>query len=169
MADLPLVVAGDSAGGNLAAIIAKRFRDKLNLAAQVLFYPVTDADFATSSYQEFGDSLNLRRRDMQWFFENYVAEAHLHSEDVSPLRAANLSDLAPCVMSLARHDVLFSEGQAYAQALKDAGVPTTLRIGEDLPHGFVRFHNLCKEASEALKGAADDLRTLLAQGPEAPL
>ena len=127
--DVPLIVAGDSAGGNLAAVMAQRARDRggPEIALQVLIYPVTDADFDRPSYADPDNQLLLTREAMVWFWDHYVPNAaHRHEADASPLRAATLAGLPPAVVLTAEHDVLRDEGEAYAERLPEAGVPSTL-------------------------------------------
>src|SRR5690349_1549625 len=127
--EAPLVVGGDSAGGNLAAVCALRARDRGGpaLALQVLVYPITDHDLATRSYRERGDGPSLTRRAMEWFWDQYVPDpAQRANPEVSPLRAVDLSGLPPAVLVSAEHDPLLDEGRAYAQRLRDAGVAVTV-------------------------------------------
>jgi acetyl esterase len=141
-ADVPLVVAGDSAGGNLSAVMALRARDRNGpkIALQVLIYPVTDADFDRPSYLDPENQLILTRDAMVWFWDHYVPDAARRTEpDASPLRAPDLSGLPPAVVLTAEHDVLRDEGEAYADRLKDAGVPVELRRHAGQTHGFFTF------------------------------
>ncbi|MDH4365049.1 MAG: alpha/beta hydrolase, partial [Acidimicrobiia bacterium] len=138
-ADAPLIVAGDSAGGNLSAVMAQRARDRggPELALQVLVYPVTDADFATGSYTAAENQLILTKEAMVWFWDHYTPDPARRSEpDASPLRAPSLAGLAPAVVLTAEHDVLRDEGEAYARKLADAGVPVDFRRHEGQTHGF---------------------------------
>ena len=116
--DVPLIVAGDSAGGNLAAVMAQRARDRDGpaIALQVLIYPVTDADFDRPSYVDPDNQLLLTREGMVWFWDHYVPDAAQRAEpDASPLHAAILERLPPAVVLTAEHDVLRDEGEAYAE------------------------------------------------------
>ncbi|MFN0146150.1 MAG: alpha/beta hydrolase [Dehalococcoidia bacterium] len=135
----PLIVAGDSAGGNLAAVMAIRARDRSgpSIALQVLVYPVTDADFERSSYVAPENQTLLTREAMVWFWDHYVPEAGKRGEsDASPLRAKDLSGLPPAVVLTAAHDVLCDEGEAYAKRLSEAGVPVAVKRYEGQMHGF---------------------------------
>ena len=135
----PLFVAGDSAGGNLAAVMALRSRDRGGppIAAQILIYPVTDADFERPSYTDPGNQLLLTREAMAWFWDHYVPDASRRVEpDASPLRAADLAGLPPAVVLTAEHDVLRDEGEAYAERLEAAGVPVNFQRHEGQTHGF---------------------------------
>ncbi|MCU1503916.1 MAG: Esterase [Ilumatobacteraceae bacterium] len=141
-ADVPLIVAGDSAGGNLAAVMALRARDRNGpqIALQVLIYPVTDADFERPSYVDPENQLLLTRDAMVWFWDHYVPDAGRRCEpDASPLQATNLADLPPAVVLTAEHDVLRDEGEAYAERLRDAGVPVELKRHAGQTHGFFTF------------------------------
>lgn len=154
---VPVVVAGDSAGGNLAAVLARRLRGRVPLALQALIYPVTDCDFSRPSYSTHGEGLVLRGVDMEWFFGHYAARRDWAHPDVSPIRAADLGGLAPAVVSLAEYDVLLDEGHAYADALAAAGVPVTRRVVEGMTHGFIRLHSLCDPAREELERLGADI------------
>ena len=137
--DVPLIVAGDSAGGNLAAVMALRARDRggPRIDLQVLIYPVTDADFDRASYADAENQLILTREAMVWFWDHYAPDAARRAEpDASPLRAASLADLPPAVVLTAEHDVLRDEGEAYAAALEAAGVPVDFRRHAGQTHGF---------------------------------
>ncbi len=137
--EVPLIVAGDSAGGNLAAVIAIRARDRNGppIALQVLIYPVTDADFDRPSYIDPENELLLTRDAMIWFWDHYVPESSRRTEpDASPFHTENLSGLPPAVILTAEHDVLRDEGEAYAGRLKDANVPTDLKRYVGQMHGF---------------------------------
>ncbi len=135
----PLFVAGDSAGGNLAAVMALRARDRggPSIAAQILIYPVTDADFGRPSYVAPENQLLLTREAMVWFWEHYAPDASRRAEaDASPLRAADLSGLPPAVVMTAEYDVLRDEGEAYAERLREAGVAVNFMRHEGQTHGF---------------------------------
>ena len=136
---VPLFVAGDSAGGNLSAVVAVRARDRKGpeIALQILIYPVTDADFDRPSYTDPENALLLTREAMIWFWDHYVPDPARRAEpDASPLQTADLSGLPPAVVLTAEYDVLRDEGEAYAQRLADAGVPVDLRRYPGQMHGF---------------------------------
>ena len=137
--DVPLMVAGDGTGGNLAAVTAIRARDRNgpSVALQALIYPVTDADFARPSYLDADNELLLTREAMIWSWNHYLPEAHRRTEpDASPLHTENLRELPPAVILTAEHDVLRDEGEAYAARLQEAGVPTDLQRYAGQMHGF---------------------------------
>ncbi|SFJ11783.1 alpha/beta hydrolase [Albimonas pacifica] len=154
---LPLAVAGDSAGANLATIAARRLKGRVEIALQALIYPVTDCDFERPSYRERSEGMPLKRKDMEWFFAHYAPPEAWATPDISPLRARDLSGLPPAVVTLAEYDVLRDEGLAYARALEAAGVPVTLREAPGLTHGFIRLHNLCAPVAEELAAIGRDI------------
>jgi acetyl esterase len=165
-------VAGDSAGGNLAAAVAIASRDAgINLAAQLLVYPVTDVagNYADAkenarfpSRAENAEGYFLSRAVMEWFAEHYLDEAK-HGADwrVSPLRAKNLAGIAPAVVCTAWFDPLRDEGKAYADALADAGVVTKYHQGAGLIHGYFGLGDACPSARLEAQRARADFRTML--------
>jgi acetyl esterase len=134
-----IAVGGDSAGGNLSAVCALLARDAGGpaLALQVLVYPVVDADFETASYVANGEGYVLDRDRMQWFFDCYTT-GHVDPTDwhVSPLRAADLSGVAPALVLTAEYDPLRDEGKAYADRLRAAGVDVKYRCFDGMIHSF---------------------------------
>jgi acetyl esterase len=141
-----LVVAGDSAGGNLAAVVARRARDAgIPLALQVLVYPVTDANLDSSGYARLGEGLNLSRAKMAWYWECYLGDADPRHPDASPLRADDLAGIAPALVQTAEYDPLGDEGAAYAQRMREAGVPVTSTHYAGQIHGFLRLRSYCGE------------------------
>jgi acetyl esterase len=152
-AGVPLIVAGDSAGGNLSAVMTQRARAAGGpaIALQVLVYPVTDCDTETTTYRDPGNQLMLSRDSMTWFWDHYapVAEARLHP-DASPLRAASLANLPPAVVLTAEHDVLRDEGELYATRLLKAGVPVRHQRFAGQMHGFFTMVDVLPGAGEAL-------------------
>ena len=158
----PLVVGGDSAGGNLAAVCALRCRDRGGpaLALQVLVYPVTDHDLATASYIERrGEDALLSSRSMTWFWDQYVPDpADRANPEVSPLRAPDLSGLPAAVVVTAEYDPLRDEGRAYAQRLQDAGVTVTADHYQDMAHPFFAFVNVFERSNEAVERVAERIR-----------
>jgi len=140
-----LLVGGDSAGGNLAAVTALMARDRggPHLAGQLLLYPVLAADFDTPSYRQFGRGYYNPRPALQWYWDQYVpAVADRSNPYASPLHAADLSGLPPMVAVIAGHDPLRDEGRAYAEALRRAGVPTQVCYFEGGVHGFMTMPTL---------------------------
>ena len=135
----PLVVAGDSAGGNLAAVVARRMRDMSGPqpSLQVLVYPVTDADTNTAGYTDPENQQFLDRNAMLWFWDHYVPDEARRSEpDASPLRVADCAGLPPALVITAEYDPLRDEGEAYAARLTEAGVHATVFRHDGQMHGF---------------------------------
>ena len=138
-AEAPLILAGDSAGGNLAAVMAIRARNRGGppIALQALIYPVTGCDFSRPSYASPENKLMLTREGMMWFWDHYLPETSRRKEpDASPLHADDLSGLPPAVILTAEFDVLRDEGEAYAERLAEANVPTDLKRYAGQMHGF---------------------------------
>ena len=140
-----VVVGGDSAGGNLAAVAVQDLKPEygtipgLRLAGQLLVYPVLDTDRGRPSYLAY-DGLVLGVAEMGWFFDQYLPREQDRSQPrAAPLRAADLDRLPPAVIAVAGRDPLRDEGVAYAERLRAAGVPLTLLEFPSLPHGFLRF------------------------------
>lgn len=145
-----IAVGGDSAGGNLAAVMALRARDEgVPIALQTLVYPVTDADFERESYREHADGLNLTRARMRWYWQQYMGEADPRDPRAAPLHA-RLGGVAPALVQIAEYDVLRSEGDAYARRLAEAGVPVTLTCYRGMLHGFLQMPALAPASSAAL-------------------
>ena len=159
-----LAVGGDSAGGNLAAVVAllARAHGAPAIALQVLMYPVTDAGTETRSYHDFADGFLLTRATMQWFFGHYLKAAADGADwRVSPLRAPSLAGLPPAVIVTAGFDPLRDEGEAYAVALRDAGVRVDAVCYGGMVHGFVPMGRLIGTANRAVSLVAAALRQLL--------
>jgi acetyl esterase len=136
---VPIIVGGDSAGGNLAAIMAQRSRQRGGppIAFQALIYPVTDADLDNASYTAEENQLMLSRESMVWFWDHYLPDVARRAEpDASPLRATDLAGLPPAIVLTAEYDVLRDEGEAYADALEAAGVPVDRQRVPGQMHGF---------------------------------
>jgi acetyl esterase len=158
-----LAVAGDSVGGNMAAavtLLAKQ-RGGPRMAGQVLFYPVTDANFDTGSYQQFAEGWFLTRDAMKWFWDHYAPDVAVRAQPTaSPLRATveQLRGLPPALMITAECDVLRDEGEAYARKLMAAGVRVTATRYLGTLHDFVMLNALAD--TPAARGA-------VAQGGEA--
>jgi len=156
-----LAVAGDSAGGNLAAVVARRLRGEVDLRMQVLIYPVADAGCNTASYREFGERHGLTAASMQRFWNLYLDGSDGLVPDASPLRADDLAGLPPAYVLTAGFDVLRDEGEAYAEALREAGVPTTTRRFDGAIHGFWRWLAAAKLSRAAVDEVAAALRARL--------
>lgn len=134
-----LFVAGDSAGGNLAAVISQWAAEKNGptISAQALIYPVTNINFNTSSYEKYGEGYGLDRTGMIWFTEHYIGDA-IDQKDpsVSPLISQDLHKLPRTILIAAEYDVLLDEGIAYVTRLKEAGVETKHIIMPGLIHSY---------------------------------
>jgi acetyl esterase len=162
-----IAVGGDSAGGNLATVMALVARDRKGprLALQVLIYPVTDHDLDTRSYRENATGYVLTREGMRWFWNHYLArEAQGREPYASPLRASSLAGLPPALIITAEYDPLCDEGEAYAARLRDAGVPVTLTRYPGMFHGFVRMTNILDKARTALDEIASSVQKAFAAG-----
>ncbi len=155
-----IAVAGVSAGGNLAAVVALMAKERGGppIAFQALIVPVTNYSFDTASYNECAEGYGLSRDAMVWYWDKYLAT----SEDganpyASPLRAADLSDLPPAYVATAEYDPLRDEGDAYALRLREAGVPVVRARFEGMIHGFLganAFIRIGREIGLALATSA---------------
>ena len=166
-ARVPLIVAGDSAGGNLSAVTALRARDRHGpeIALQVLVYPVTDCDVNTPSYTDPENQLMLNRDGMIWFWDHYAPDPATRIQpDASPLRAESLAGLPPAVVLTAEYDPLRDEGEAYAARLKEAGVPVQLTRHAGQMHGFFTLLML-PGSTEALDQVVAAIEAHLAARP----
>lgn len=163
--DVPLIVAGDSAGANLATVAVTTLAAEVEVALQLLFYPVADCDMDTPSYREHAEGFFVSRADMQWFYGHYAPAEQWSDPRISPLRAKDLRGAAPAWIAVAEHDVLHDEAIAYARRLGDAGVPVRLRRFEGMGHGFARMMNYIDTADRALDEAAAEIRTHCRDGP----
>jgi len=161
-----LAVAGDSAGGNLAAVVALGARDRGGpaVAFQLLVYPVLDVAGDTGSWREFAAGFHLTAAGMRWYWDHYLGGADGSAPDASPARAAFLGGLPPALVIGASHDILRDEGEAYAARLTDAGVAATATRVPGAVHGFLRWRSVTPAADQALQQAATALREALA-GP----
>jgi acetyl esterase len=158
----PVAVGGDSAGGNLAAVVALRARDRgFPLALQALMYPVTDAAMDTQSYREFADGYRLTRNSMEWYWGHYRADANPADPELSPLLAADLTGVAPAFVTTVEFDPLRDEGEAYAERLREAGVPVTLKRYDGLIHGFYTLGGVLDATSPAYDDVAAALRAAI--------
>jgi acetyl esterase len=160
-----LAVAGDSAGGNLAAAVTLLARDlgRPRLAYQVLFYPVTDYNLDTPSYLANADGYMLTRSAMRYYWQQYLrAESDASDERASPLRARDLSGLPPALVITAEFDPLLDEGRTYAERLRSAGVPVTYSEYAGMIHGFVSSAGVIDRGQDAVAEATGALRAAFA-------
>jgi acetyl esterase len=163
-----IAVAGDSAGGNLAAVVAQMARDKGGppLVFQLLIYPVTDYNFDTSSYSENAEGYFLTQDTMRWFWGHYLAnEADGSQPYASPLRAPSLAGLPPAHVITAEFDPLRDEGNAYAERLREAGVPVTHKQYAGQIHAFLHMNELIPAGREAVETCSEILREAFAKAP----
>jgi acetyl esterase len=150
----PIVVVGDSAGGNLAAVASRRLRDRGNspIVLQVLVYPVTDPRMTTPSYTAFGgEEFLLSAADMRWFWDNYADESVRFDPDAAPMFAEDLTGLPPALVLVAEYDALCDESIAYARRLATAGVDVTVDRYENMIHGFFPLVGLFGPAHTAVE------------------
>jgi acetyl esterase len=160
-----VLVAGDSAGGNLAAVTALRIRDEGGppLLGQLLIYPVTDYyDPGTPSMVENAEGYGLTRDGMIWFWNHYLADpSHGANPHASPFRAVDLSGLPPALVVTAEYDPLRDEGEYYAGRLRQAGVPTVAKRWDGMNHGFFFWPGVVDRAGAAMDEACAWVRSLL--------
>jgi acetyl esterase len=152
-------VSGDSAGGNLAAVMSLKGRDENGpaIALQVMVYPVTDlSSFDTQSYQEFGEDHYLTKKEMEWFRDHYLRNMDdARDPQASPLLAKDLTRLPPALIITAECDPLCDEGAAYAKRLSGAGVPVTYTCYPGMIHPFFSLSGVIPQAFDALQQVAD--------------
>ncbi len=171
-----LAVAGDSAGGNLAAAVAMRVRDSGGpaLRHQLLIYPVTDTDFSLPSYaQNGGGGYFLSSVMMQWFWRQYIGDdLGGHVEGATVLRSADLSRLPPATVIMAEFDPLRDEGVAFAQALAAAGNTVHAFVAPGMIHGFFSMFQFVPDAVAYIDDAGERLKAAFASlegcTPDAP-
>jgi len=163
-----LAVAGDSVGGNMAAVLAilAKQRGDVTFVHQSLYYPVTDAGQDTGSYREFADGPYLRAASMAWFWDAYLPEAGKRGDiTASPLRATlgQLAGLPETFLIVDENDVLRDEGEAYGRKLTEAGVRTTLVRYDGALHDFMMLNPLrgTAAATGAIEQAMQVLRKAL--------
>lgn len=163
-----IAIAGDSVGGNMAIALTLMAKERADVSfrAQVLFYPVTDANFDTGSYQQFAEGYFLTRDGMRWFWDQYTtSDAERAEITASPLRASldQLADLPPALVITAEADVLRDEGEAFAGKLRAAGVPVTAVRYGGIVHDFVMVNSLhqTQAARAAVAQAVAHLRAAL--------
>lgn len=163
-----IAIAGDSVGGNMAialTLMAKE-RGDVSFVQQVLFYPVTDADFDTPSYERFAEGYFLTREGMRWFWDQYTtSEADRAQITASPLRATTeqLAGLPPALVITGEADLLRDEGEAFAAKLRDAGVPVVQTRYGGIIHDFVMVNSMhdTNAAKAAVAQAVSVLRAAL--------
>jgi acetyl esterase len=168
-----LAVGGDSAGGNLAAVVGLMARGKRKdgdetapkIAYQVLIYPATDMHMTTPSHARFGEGHLLTRASMDWFQAQYLnGPADREDWRASPLLAKSLAGLPPAYVIVAGNDPLRDEGEAYAMALKQAGVPVVFREFPGQIHGFIVMGKMIPQAGQAIAEIGTALKLAFGQG-----
>ena len=160
-----IAVGGDSAGGNLAAAVCLMARDRASFqpSMQVLIYPITDHNLDTPSYRDNAQGYFLTRDTMRWFWQCYLARQQDGDQQyASPLRAVDLSRLPAALVITAEYDPLRDEGEAYANRLRQAGVPVTLTRYEGMIHAFIRRTGMFDKAKLAMREVCDSLRQAFA-------
>ncbi len=163
-----VAVGGDSAGGNLAAVVSLMARERGGppLAYQLLVYPVTDYRFDTPSYGENAEGYLLTKQSMEWFWNHYLNDASQGDHPyASPLRAQDLRGLPPALVITAEYDPLRDEGAAYAARLQEAGVPAACSRYDGMIHGFFGMSLLLDKAKLAVGEAAGALKAVFAAQP----
>jgi acetyl esterase len=155
-----VAVGGDSAGGNLAAAVSLMARDRglPPLVFQLLVYPVTERAFDTGSYQRCADGYLLSRDSMQWYWNHYVStSADAANPYAAPMQAKDVRNLPAALVITAEYDPLCDEGEAYAQRLKEAGVPTTCSRYGGMIHGFFGMSAVLDKGKQAIDEASRSL------------
>ncbi|HJV27637.1 MAG TPA: alpha/beta hydrolase [Aromatoleum sp.] len=159
-----IVVAGDSAGGNLAAAAAKVLRDGgPAICHQLLLYPVIDSACDSASFRELAQAPMLTAEMMRWFWRHYLPDAAAGNDPRASLLNGNLAGLPPAIVITAEEDPLRDEGEAYARAMEDAGVRVTLCRWGGQFHGFASLLGTLNAAREALDFTATLLAKALAK------
>lgn len=162
-----LAVVGNSAGGNLAAATALTAKNKKGpaLKFQLLFWPVTDSNFETGSYNQYATSRFLTKNMMIWFWDHYMPKSERNDPYAAPLKSKleDLKGLPPTLVQTAENDVLRDEGEAYARKLDGAGVATTLVRVQGMIHDYGLLNPLAHlpAVQSALRSAAAELRNAL--------
>ncbi|TGL59277.1 alpha/beta hydrolase [Leptospira sarikeiensis] len=161
--DLPLIVAGDSAGGNLAASTIQRAKEegpKIDL--QILIYPVTQALCNTDAYKEFELGPGLTKKDMKWFISQYLPEQNTRSTwKASPLYFKDWEGLPPAIIFTANIDPLRDDGKLYAEKLKNSGISVLFKEFQGYTHGFFTKVNLLKAPDEGIRIISEEMGRIL--------
>jgi len=163
-----VAVGGDSAGGNLAAVISQMARDQGGppLVFQLLIYPATDFKANTPSIEENADGYFLSKQDMIWFTNHYLnGEEDKLNPLASPLKASDLSELPPALIITAQYDPLRDEGELYGQRLKAAGVPVTISRYNGMIHGFLSMASVLDQGKQAIAECAAALQAAFTPEP----
>jgi acetyl esterase len=155
-------VAGDSAGATLASAVAIKARDNgIELKFQLLIYPCNGRDFTTDSYTTMATGYGLTTQAMQWFWEQYLqGSEHDLNPYAVPMSAEDFSHLAPAIIITAEFDPLLSDGQEYAQRLRNAGVPVIYKEYDGMIHGFFTNMAVTPTSQIAIDFAAGELKKI---------
>ena len=156
-----LAVGGDSAGGNLAAVVSWMAKDRGGppICYQLLIYPITDFSFTTPSYIDYADGYLLTQKAMEWYWKHYLnAPDEGHHPYCSIMRAAYLQGLPPALIITAEFDPLRDEGEAYGRRLKESGVQAEIRRYDGMIHGFLFMDAALPQGRQGLKDCAAALR-----------
>ena len=160
-----IAVGGDSAGGNIAAVLCQQLRGgAVTPYFELLFFPVTDMSAKSASYREFADGYFLTEKQMDWYTEHYLGAADRTDPRISPLLADDLSGLPAAYVAVAGFDPLRDEGEAYALRMAQAGVHVSLRRHDGLIHAFVNSTGVGRTGREAMLEACGALRQGLGAG-----
>lgn len=159
-----IAVAGDSAGGNLAAVVAQETKGETGPCYQVLIYPVTDLRCNSESYELFGDGFFLTKKGMEWFRGHYIEhQSDWENPRASPLLAADVSGVAPAYVATAGFDPLRDEGRAYADKLAEAGVDVSYRCYGGTIHGAVSLAGVLPSGRRMLDDSIGVLRRVFSK------
>ena len=161
-----IAVGGDSAGGNLSAVVALMARDRggPKLVHQVMLYPVIENNFNTKSYQDNATGYLLSRDMMVWFWDLYLNKPKEASHAyVAPIRAADLRGVAPALIVTAEFDPLRDEGEAYGKRLKEFGVPTVVKRYDGMIHGFFGMYETISASNDLINQVSDALKQAFAK------
>jgi acetyl esterase len=157
-----VAVGGDSAGGNLSAVVAQALRGEARVPAfQLLLYPVADFTRPGASHRYFSDGYLLTKASIDWFEANYIPGMDKTNPRISPFFAKDLSGLPPALVITAGFDPLRDEGRAYAEAMRKAGVDVELVCAEGSMHGFLNVTGALKSSARIMALAADRLKVRL--------
>lgn len=158
-----VAVMGDSAGGNLSAVVALMARDRSGpaIAFQALLYPATDLTLGSPSIEENAQAPIIGKADVLAFRDHYLGAQDPRDPYASPLFAADHAGLPPALVQVAEHDPIRDDGLRYAEALRAAGVPVRATTYVGMPHGYLSFPRFCRAAPQALAELTAELRAAL--------
>jgi acetyl esterase len=162
-----LVIAGDSAGGTIATVLARKVAENppLHVLLQVLLYPVTDPSLQTVSWQEFANGPVITRDIARQAWEMYVPNAaERQNADAAPIFAASLAGSVSALIIIAEYDPLRDEGMAYAARLAQAGVKVKTSLYKEMPHGFFQMAGYIDDGKQAITEVANAVKAALKNG-----